>query len=603
ALKKLAREEEKANTISKKEIQEWQAALTALLTGCSNAKPLAVFFEDAQWMDADSKALLEILSLEISNRPLLFLLALRSKDDKKKNEEIIELAPLTKEETRSMVAEILTSGLAEVIYEQSSGSPLFVEEISRWIKRAYSINENQLREILQSSDVLQSMALSRFESLPEGQREVARVASAIGMEFSNVEIKALMDIDPATLHEALNALKDAGLIALLRSKITEQDYAFSQPLFRDVLYASLPFERRLELHAAFSEYLAQAAVRRKSKDKIAGFFEETTNANPLRDAERLAYHYEMSEQWLEAARQNLKAAESAQSAEESEALYLRALSLLEKDNGGNGSEKARAHLALGNIALQRLDLPAATAAHEAALSALPAEEARSAMGANLTARLCMLLPSQGKAEIAENLVKTLLAQKEVDWRTFALAAWLEWRAGRGVSSYLKECLARLTDSAPDPNPRGLAWIDDLGGNPAQAVEKYQFLNETTLEALAWIQWGNQALQEKRPGEASEKYEKAARLWKDVDFCGLALSRYRQAEACLQARDRKGAYKSLNDALLLLEKSPAVLQAQPRAAIQQALTQLHNKNYSAWKAPRWQPFDDLGRIRFLFPLFA
>ena len=69
-----------------------------------------------------------------------------------------------------MVAEILTAGLADIIHEQSNGSPLFVEEISRWIKRTYSIDEAGLKNVLQASDILQKLVLSSLENLPEGQR-------------------------------------------------------------------------------------------------------------------------------------------------------------------------------------------------------------------------------------------------------------------------------------------------------------------------------------------------------------------------------------------------------------------------------------------------
>ena len=78
---------------------------------------------------------------------------------------------------------------------------------------------------------------------------MARLASVIGVEFRNSEVKALLPetIDPATLHDYLNDLIKADLITLSEHGMDKR-YTFAQPIFRDILYTSLPFERRRELH-------------------------------------------------------------------------------------------------------------------------------------------------------------------------------------------------------------------------------------------------------------------------------------------------------------------------------------------------------------------
>jgi hypothetical protein len=114
--------------------------------------------------------------------------------------------------------------------------------------------------------------------------------------------------------------------------------------------------------------------------------------------------------------------------------------------------------------------------------------------------------------------------------------------------------------------------------------------------------GDQLLKQKNPTEAAKQYEQAAAIWQGVDFCGLALTRYRLAEIEWQARHTSKAMALLKEALTLLEKSAPILQTEPRASIQKALTRVNAKNYGEWKYWRWQPFDDLSRIKFCFPLF-
>jgi hypothetical protein len=444
------------------------------------------------------------------------------------------------------------------------------------------------------------------ESLPEGQREVARLASVIGMEFRNSEVKALMEIDAATLHEYLTALENAGLIAINEYLVVDNRYTFLQPIFRDVLYTSLPFERRSELHSLMAKHMEQSTSGNR-KQKISLLFEGGRSSNPLLDAEKLAYHYEMSEQWLEAAKQIIGAAENInQPREKIETLYNRALALLEnyppeKADPAIGREKIRAHLALGNAALKRLDLAAAAASHESALAALPAESTPEAF-ASLTARLCLFLPGQGKAETAEKLLAQALEDQPAHWKLLAIAAWMEWRTKQNPLPQVEACRASLPTAESDSVLRVRALMDDLAGNFEQAAATYQLLNESNAAAIAWVQLGDQLLNQKKPVEAIERYEQAAAIWQDVDFCGMALVRYREAEAELQARHKSKALARLKEALILLEKSAPILQNEPRSTIQKALTRINALNFGSWRYWRWQPFDDLIRIQFCLPLF-
>jgi class 3 adenylate cyclase/tetratricopeptide (TPR) repeat protein len=592
------RKREDAQNVSGEKTDLLRSALTDTLSAVSSQKPLIVFFEDAQWMDDASKTCLEAISSELASRPILFLLALRTQETVRSSNRI-ELKPFEKAETQAMVAEILTAGLVDMIHTQSGGSPLFVEEISRWLKHEYKMDENRLKDILQNSDTLQRLVLSRVERLPEGQREVARQASVIGMEFRNSEVKALMDIDAVTLHEYLTALEKAGLIEINDYSVVDNQYAFLQPIFRNVLYASLSFERRNELHNKAARNLTQA-TRDEPQEKLANFFREKQASDPLRNVEKLAYHYEMSGQFLEAARQLLGALETFNLPQEkAEELCTHVLTLLEhspieKADAAVSHEKARAQLALGGFAFARLDLAAATAFHEAAFAALPAQEI------DMTARLCMFLPSQGKSDVAEKHLNKALGQHPQDWKLHAISAWLEWRSKHDPASQIEACRASLPEAESTLRVRAL--MDDLSGNWEKAAEAYQLLNESASAALAWIQFGDQLLTQRNIPEATKRFEQAAEIWQDADFCGMALVRYRQAEVALIERHKAKAVTLLKEAIYLLEKSAPALRTEPRKAIDKALTLINTKNYSGWQYWRWQPFDDLIRIRFCLPLF-
>ena len=114
-------------------------------------------------------------------------------------------------------------------------------------------------------------------------------------------------------------------------------------------------------------------TRRQLKDKITTFLEDKADANPIQKAEKLAYHYEMSEQWLEAAKQLLHAAETSNQPQRvGEALYTRALTLLEHyppekvDCCHQIAKNSRIYLAWEISPFKRGDLAASAAAYESA---------------------------------------------------------------------------------------------------------------------------------------------------------------------------------------------------------------------------------------------
>jgi tetratricopeptide (TPR) repeat protein len=353
-----------------------------------------------------------------------------------------------------------------------------------------------------------------------------------------------------------------------------------------------------------AKYLVQTSASRRLKDKVANFLDDETD--PMLDTEKLAYHYEMSEQWLEAARLLLHAAENfKQTQATNEPLFTRSLNLLEhyapnKVTPEIGREKARAHQALGNVALKRLDLATAATSYESALSDLSADPT-SGQTANLTARLCLILPSQGKIEAAEKYLAKALGQYPNDWKLRMVSAWLAWRAGKDAKPQIAACRAFLPKADSDSMLRAQALLAELEGDFEKAAEAYQLLNEINSAAATWIQSGDQLLKQRNYAEAARQYELATNAWK-ADPCGMALTRYRLAEIEWMSRRATRTISLLKDALAYLEKAPPQLQSEPRASIQKALTRVNTKSYGEWKYWRWQPFDDIFRIQFCLPIF-
>ena len=599
-----------------RQIVQKQSALFSVLKNLSAHAPLVIFFEDTHWMDAASRETLLALGQRIADQNILFLLAGRPHEGWPETVETICLDPFTRAETSAMAAAILTEGLTDIIHDQSNGSPLFVEEISRWIKRTHSIDQSGLKSVLQSSDILQKLVLSTLESLPEGHREVARLASVIGVEFRRSEVEALLpdSLDPVTLSAYLQSLTQSRLVALSEASVDPR-YTFEQTIFREILYTSLPFERRRELHALMAEHLkTRPTQRRQLRDKIAAFLQDAPTSSPQRDAETLAYHYEMSEQWLDAAQQLNTAAELLPPEQAGiDALFSRVLALLDRipasaaADPAVGYQKARAHLGLGDVSLRQAELPAASAAYESALADAPIASLSPEQAVRLVTRLALVWPGQGKAALAEKQLSEL-CETHPDladsWKIRTLQAWLAWRTGSEFSELAALAHESLPETESSPKLRAQALLDNLSGQWAQAIPIFQMLDEADCAALASIRFGDSLLSLKDAAAASEQYGHAVEAWRKTNSaCGLALAVYRKAElAWLANTNAHQTLVLLEESLEWLAKSPPALQTGPRVLVQNALVRIKKRQDGSWGAWHWQPLEDLAHIHLLLPIF-
>ena len=111
-------------------------------------EPLVLFWEDLHWCDPSSLGVLEMLLPLTKEVPLLLLLAYRPDEDRLEqlqeqtrsvcagNYRIIELSPLTREQSGSLIQSLLKienlpEKMRELILDRAEGNPFFLEELLR----------------------------------------------------------------------------------------------------------------------------------------------------------------------------------------------------------------------------------------------------------------------------------------------------------------------------------------------------------------------------------------------------------------------------------------------------------------------------------------
>ncbi len=285
-----------------------KASLEDLLGRCLQARaaeePLVIVLEDCHWIEPLSRDLLEALVRATADQRVLFVLTYRPAGEpggglglaglpRFTELPLTELAPADAERLiRLRFAQLFGPGTAlpdpllELVTTRAQGNPFYAEELLSYVRsRGIDvIDAVGLRE-MDVPESLQSLILSRIDTLGESPRLTLKVASVIGRAFT---APALVGACPelGTLDDVradLDVLRSVDLVTL--DQPGGQAYLFRHVVTQDVTYESLPFSVRAILHEHVGSYIEAAepdAVER-NLDLLAHHYWHSSNAAKQRE--------------------------------------------------------------------------------------------------------------------------------------------------------------------------------------------------------------------------------------------------------------------------------------------------------------------------------
>ncbi|HET8747435.1 MAG TPA: adenylate/guanylate cyclase domain-containing protein, partial [Ramlibacter sp.] len=229
---------------------------------CESAA-LLFMLEDAHWMDGATEDFLKALFRRLRERRLLALVTSRppAPHDWRTAGTVreIRLEPLQATDAEKLIhnvcqGESLPPALVDLILARTDGVPLFIEELTATVLEARSLpaQEGTLGNAatLPTPDIpstLRDSLMARLDRL-EGAKEVARVASALGREFTFALLQHVTGQPPAALAAALARLVDAQLL-FCRGVPPAAEYMFKHALIQQAAYEGQLRADRQALHA------------------------------------------------------------------------------------------------------------------------------------------------------------------------------------------------------------------------------------------------------------------------------------------------------------------------------------------------------------------
>jgi len=257
--------------------------------------PLVLVFEDVHWAEPGLLDLIESLA-EWSRAPLLLLCLARPDfrevrpawGSRAANASAITLAPLSSDETRRLIAELLAiddlpEQVRSEVVTRAEGNPLYVEEFLRMLMETGRIEKRGDRWTASPSiatvevpPTLQGLITARLDRVEPEVKALLQRASLAGRLFSTDALTALADgarPDPALLRDAIR--RDLLVEADERALGSGRVFRFKHVLIRDVTYSTVPKSERSRLHDRYGRWLeATLGDRRHEIADIIAFHAE-----------------------------------------------------------------------------------------------------------------------------------------------------------------------------------------------------------------------------------------------------------------------------------------------------------------------------------------
>jgi tetratricopeptide (TPR) repeat protein len=260
----------------------------------ARVRPLLMVLEDLHWADDCTLDVLDLLIQRTDPCPLLLLGTGRPDTTRLGSvfepaaaagrATILELAPLDRDAVAALTRDRLGCEppvqLVEIVADRSGGVPLFAEEIVvSWLRnRQLEVADGQIRllepvEALEATipPTLPPLIERELVGLADAELTVLEACAVAGDDFDAAQVAAALDRPVVDSEETLASLaRRQGFVGAHGASswpdgTISASYAFTQRLFRDVIYDRIPASRRALFHRRIGTALERGHAGRTNE--------------------------------------------------------------------------------------------------------------------------------------------------------------------------------------------------------------------------------------------------------------------------------------------------------------------------------------------------
>ncbi|NTU81380.1 MAG: AAA family ATPase, partial [Chloroflexales bacterium] len=252
--------------------------LVRLVERAAARAPILLIFEDAQWLDTSSWALLQSVAdhvgrllIAVAARPMAETPPAFQRLAYRPGSHRLQLRGLAPEALRDLLAWCLNvaslpEDLWQLIAARAQGNPFVGEELLHALREsgalvvangACYLSSSQPAQLSATSslpDTVEGLITSRIDRLSAAQQLTLKVASVIGPLFTLSVLAAIHPVETQRdrLVEQLFALQQAGLV-LIEAFEPDLTYSFKHAVGCEVAYNLMSFGQRRRLHRLLAE--------------------------------------------------------------------------------------------------------------------------------------------------------------------------------------------------------------------------------------------------------------------------------------------------------------------------------------------------------------
>jgi class 3 adenylate cyclase/tetratricopeptide (TPR) repeat protein len=242
--------------------QRMRATLKDLFLRCAESQPLFLWFEDIQWTDVETRAVVDGLVELIEGAPPFVLLTCRPEYEHKWGGKSF-LTAINLDRLEPKAAHDLVQGLVgdanpdlrALIVDRTDGTPLFIEETVRTLVESGALRlrsggyelTRQIPEI-RIPETVQLVIAARIDSLSPSRKTLLQIASVIGSNIPIMLLREVADLSETQFQTLLAELKAAQFVYETPNPIYAQ-LKFRHAMIHEITYGSLTSPKRQTLHA------------------------------------------------------------------------------------------------------------------------------------------------------------------------------------------------------------------------------------------------------------------------------------------------------------------------------------------------------------------